>query len=103
VSALLEVMTTKEATELWGKSHVTVKHLCTGIQGRPPRLQEGTESYKAIYGVTWVRIWYFAECIAHIEIARVYHDGALVKYMEDGDSQRIKSLCYGLIRIACVT
>lgn len=39
-----------------GKSHVTVKHLCTGIQGRPPRLQEGTESYKAIYGVTWVRI-----------------------------------------------
>ena len=52
MSALLEVMTTKEAAELWGKSHVTVKHLCTGIQGRPPRLQEGTECRKS--GGTWL-------------------------------------------------
>lgn len=35
---LLEVMTTKEAAERWGKEHSSVKHLCTGIQGRPPRL-----------------------------------------------------------------
>lgn len=52
MSALLEVMTTKEAAELWGKSQVAVKHLCTGIQGRPPRLQEGAECRKS--GGTWL-------------------------------------------------
>jgi hypothetical protein len=33
-----EIMTTAEAAERWGKSNISVKHLCTGIQGRPPRL-----------------------------------------------------------------
>ena len=52
MSALLEVMTTKEAAELWEKSQVAVKHLGTGIQGRPPRLQEGSECRKS--GGTWL-------------------------------------------------
>ena len=33
-----EIMTTKEAAERWGRNADAVKHLCTGIQGRPPRL-----------------------------------------------------------------
>ena len=33
-----DVMTTQEAAERWGKSPVAGKHLCTGIQGRSPRL-----------------------------------------------------------------
>ena len=33
-----DVMTTQEAAARWKKSPVSVKHLCTGIQGRPPRL-----------------------------------------------------------------
>lgn len=38
--AFSEIMTTAEAAERWGKSNISVKHLCTGIQGRPPRLTE---------------------------------------------------------------
>ena len=34
----MEYITIKEAAEKWGKSPISVKHLCTGIQGRPPRL-----------------------------------------------------------------
>ena len=33
-----EIMTTGEAAERWGKSSISIKHLCTGIQGRAPRL-----------------------------------------------------------------
>lgn len=33
-----EIMTTQEAAQRWGKDRGSVKHLCTGIQGRPPRL-----------------------------------------------------------------
>ena len=35
-----EIMTTKEAAERWQRNADAVKHLCTGIQGRPPRLTE---------------------------------------------------------------
>lgn len=35
-----DVMSVKEAAELWNLSPITVKHLCTGVQGRPPRLTE---------------------------------------------------------------
>jgi hypothetical protein len=38
IYAFDEIMTTAEAAERWGKSNISVKHLCTGIQGRPPRL-----------------------------------------------------------------
>ncbi|HJI74297.1 MAG TPA: helix-turn-helix domain-containing protein [Veillonellaceae bacterium] len=31
-------MTTPEAAQRWGKSPVSMKQLCTGVQGRPPRL-----------------------------------------------------------------
>ena len=31
-----DIMTVGEAAEKWGKSPISVKHLCTGIQGRPP-------------------------------------------------------------------
>lgn len=48
----IDVMTTKEAAEIWGLSQVSVKHLCTGIQGRPPRLIEGVECRKS--GGTWL-------------------------------------------------
>ena len=33
-----EIMTTKEAAERWKKHVDTVKQLCIGAQGRPPRL-----------------------------------------------------------------
>lgn len=33
-----DIMTTSEAAERWGLSPDSVKHLCTGIQGRAPRL-----------------------------------------------------------------
>ena len=49
---LNDVMTTKEAAELWGKSPHSVKQLCTGAQGRPPRLAIGTECMKS--GGTWL-------------------------------------------------
>lgn len=47
-----DVMTTKEAAEVWGLSQVSVKHLCTGIQGRPPRLIIDVECRKS--GGTWL-------------------------------------------------
>ena len=34
----IDVMSAQEAADRWGKSHVAIKHLCTGVQGRPPRL-----------------------------------------------------------------
>lgn len=37
---LSDVMTTGEAAELWGRSPISIKQLCTGVQGRPPRLTE---------------------------------------------------------------
>ena len=48
---ILEVMTTKEAAARWGKEHSSVKHLCTGVQGRPPRLTD-EECRKS--GGTWL-------------------------------------------------
>lgn len=33
-----DIMTVGEAAIRWNISPVSVKHLCTGIQGRPPRL-----------------------------------------------------------------
>ena len=33
-----DIMTVGEAAEKWAKSPISVKHLCTGIQGRTPRL-----------------------------------------------------------------
>ena len=50
--ALYEVMTTSEAAERWGLRQITVKQLCTGAQGRPPRLIEGIEFRKS--GGTWL-------------------------------------------------
>lgn len=35
-----DIMTTGEAAARWELSPVSVKHLCTGIQGRSPRLSE---------------------------------------------------------------
>ena len=35
-----DIMTTGEAAERWNLSPVSVQHLCTGIQGRPPRLNK---------------------------------------------------------------
>lgn len=46
-----DVMSTQEAAERWGKEASSVKHLCTGIQGRPPRLTE-TECRKS--GGVWL-------------------------------------------------
>lgn len=48
---ILEVMTTNEAAARWGKEHSSVKHLCTGVQGRPPRLTD-EECRKS--GGTWL-------------------------------------------------
>ena len=50
-NALLEVLTTKEAAEIWELSPTSVKHLCTGIQGRPPRFTSD-ECRKS--GGTWL-------------------------------------------------
>lgn len=33
-----DIMTVGEAADRWGKSPVSIKHLCTGIQDYPPRL-----------------------------------------------------------------
>lgn len=33
-----DIMTTAEAAERWGIAQTSVKQLCTGAQGRPPRL-----------------------------------------------------------------
>lgn len=46
-----DVMTTKEAAERWGLSQQSVKQLCIGAQGRPPRLTED-ECNKS--GGTWL-------------------------------------------------
>jgi hypothetical protein len=46
-----DIMTTAEAAERWGISPVSVKHLCTGLQGRPPRLTK-EECRKS--GNTWL-------------------------------------------------
>lgn len=47
-----DVMTTKEVAERWGRSPVSIKQLCTGAQGRPPRLIVGEECRKS--GGTWL-------------------------------------------------
>lgn len=52
MNVLDDVFTTKEAADLWGKSPTSVKQLCTGVQGRPPRLIEGIECKKS--GGTWL-------------------------------------------------
>lgn len=46
-----DVMTTAEAAERWGIAQTSVKQLCTGAQGRPPRLLAG-EYRKS--GRTWL-------------------------------------------------
>ena len=46
-----DIMTTAEAAERWGVSQTSVKQLCTGVQGRPPRLTED-ECRKS--GRTWL-------------------------------------------------
>ena len=46
-----DVMTTAEAAERWGVSQTSVKHLCTGVQGRPPRITN-EECRKS--GRTWL-------------------------------------------------
>lgn len=48
---LTDIMTTSEAANLWGLSQTSVKQLCTGAQGRPPRLTV-TECRKS--GGTWL-------------------------------------------------
>lgn len=47
-----DIMTTAEAGERWGIAQSSVKQLCTGAQGRPPRLIEGEEFRKS--GRTWL-------------------------------------------------
>lgn len=47
-----DVMTTKEAAAIWGRSQVGIKQLCTGLQGRPPRLILDVECRKS--GGTWL-------------------------------------------------
>ena len=49
---LTDVMTTKEAAAIWGRSQVGIKQLCTGLQGRPPRLIVDVECRKS--GGTWL-------------------------------------------------
>ena len=47
-----DVMTTKGAAAIWGRSQVSIKQLCTGLQGRPPRLIVDVECRKS--GGTWL-------------------------------------------------
>lgn len=49
---LSNVMSTKEAAERWGLSQQSVKQLCIGAQGRPPRLVVDEECRKT--GGTWL-------------------------------------------------
>ncbi|WP_028257395.1 helix-turn-helix domain-containing protein [Veillonella montpellierensis] len=49
---LEDVMTTGEAAELWGKSPISIKQLCTGVQGRGPRLEIDVECRKS--GKMWL-------------------------------------------------
>lgn len=49
---LTDVMTTGEAAAIWGKSPISVKQLCTGVQGRPPRLIVDVECRKS--GKGWL-------------------------------------------------
>lgn len=46
-----DVMTTKEASEIWGLSQVTIKKACTGQKGYPPKFTEN-ECKKS--GGTWI-------------------------------------------------
>lgn len=46
-----DVMTTKEASEIWGLSQVTIKKACTGQKGYPPKFREN-ECKKS--GGTWL-------------------------------------------------
>jgi len=46
------VFSAAEAAERWGLSRTSVKHLCTGLQGRPPRLTVGVECKKS--GGVWL-------------------------------------------------
>lgn len=46
-----DIMATTEAAERWNLSPVSVKQLCTGVQGRPPRLT-GNECRKS--GKMWL-------------------------------------------------
>lgn len=47
-----DIMTTQEAGEQWNLSASTVKGLCTGVQGRPPRLIVNEECRKS--GKIWL-------------------------------------------------
>lgn len=49
---ITDIMTTKEAGELWGFAQNSIKQLCTGAQGRPPRLVVDVECRKS--GGTWL-------------------------------------------------
>lgn len=46
-----DIMTTKEASEIWGLSQVTIKKACTGQKGYPPKFTEN-ECKKS--GGTWL-------------------------------------------------
>lgn len=49
-----DIMSTSEAAERWKLAVDTVKQLCTGVQGRPPRLTpfECRKSGKRVWLVT---------------------------------------------------
>ncbi|MCI5836220.1 MAG: helix-turn-helix domain-containing protein [Veillonellaceae bacterium] len=49
---LNNVFSTAEAAERWGMHADSVKQLCTGAQGRPPRLLVGEECKKS--GGVWL-------------------------------------------------
>ena len=52
VNVFDEVFSVAEAAERWGLSKQSVKQLCIGAQGRPPRLVVGEECKKS--GGVWL-------------------------------------------------
>ena len=52
VNVLDEVFSSAEAADRWGMDRTSVRQLCTGVQGRPPRLVVGEECKKS--GGVWL-------------------------------------------------
>ena len=52
IKILDEVFSSAEAAERWRMDRTSVRQLCTGVQGRPPRLVVGEECKKS--GGVWL-------------------------------------------------
>lgn len=102
MSIIDEVMTTKEVAEKWGRSPVSIKQLCTGAQGRPPRLIVGEECRKS--GGTWLITKKGIERLfgGEITMVEVKYNGKIIATVSDYKNAWLEILEHSAKESPCI-